>query len=254
MLRTWFCIDRFCTLSTLAPGGRKRRRRARAPIEFVAERSSDHVADDGLARERARLVGDDVRAVAQDGDAVGDLERLFERVADEDDGDAVGAQSFDQREKMALLFRRQRRRRLVENDELGLEPHRARDLHHLPLGGAERLHGRGRLDREIERLQKLLRVDVGSAQPVEEFFVAEVEVLRHGHRRHEAGFLEHHGDAVTPGVRGTGDLNPFAFHEDLAAGRRYGAGEDFHQGRFSGAVLAEDGVNLAAAEVEDLCP
>ena len=56
--------------------------------------------------------------------------------------------------------------------------------------------GRRGIDVEIERLQELLRRDVDAAQPVEELLGAEIEVLRHRHRRHQAGLLEHHGDAA----------------------------------------------------------
>ena len=88
-----------------------------------------------------------------------------------------------------------RRGRLVEDDDLGLVQHRARDLDHLLLGGAERADGRGRGDVEIQRLQELLRGDVDAAQAIVEVLLAEKEVLRHRHRRHEAVLLEHHGDA-----------------------------------------------------------
>ena len=60
---------------------------------------------------------------------------------------------------------------------------------------AEQAHHRGRVDVELQRLQELLRRDVDAAQAVEEALLAEEEVLRHRHRRHQAGLLEHHRDA-----------------------------------------------------------
>ena len=56
-------------------------------------------------------------AVAQDGDPIRDLQRLFERVTDEDDRNLIAAQPVDQRKQMMLFFRRQRCGRLVENDD-----------------------------------------------------------------------------------------------------------------------------------------
>ena len=70
----------------------------------------------------------------------------------------------------------------------------------LLLGGAERHHAGHRVDVEVQRLQELLGRDVEAAQPVEGLLLAEIEVLRHRHRRHEAGLLEHHGDAVAQGL------------------------------------------------------
>ena len=101
----------------------------------------------------------------------------------------------DQIEEVLLLLGRQARGRLVEDDDLGVVQHRARDLHHLLLGGAEQADGRGRVDVELQRLQELLRGDVDAAQAVEEALLPEEQVLRHRHGRHQAGLLEHHRDA-----------------------------------------------------------
>ena len=61
--------------------------------------------------------------------------------------------------------------RLVEDDDLGIVVHGAGDLDHLPLGGAERADRCRRIDREIQRLQELLRRDIDAAQPVERLLV-----------------------------------------------------------------------------------
>ena len=98
-------------------------------------------------------------------------------------------------EEVLLLFRRQARGRLVEDDDLGVVQHRARDLDHLLLRGTELADDGGGVDVELQRLHELLRGDVDAAQAVEEALAPEVEVLRHRHRRHQAGFLEHHRDA-----------------------------------------------------------
>ena len=105
-------------------------------------------------------------------------------------------QPLDQREELLLLLGRQGRGRLVEDDDLGVVLHRPRDLDHLLLAGAEPGDERRRIDVEIERLQELLAGDVDAAQPVEELLVGQEDVLRHRHRRHQAGFLEHHVDAA----------------------------------------------------------
>ena len=85
---------------------------------------------------------------------------FLERVRDVDDGDAAGAQVADQVEEVDDLFRRQARRRLIEDDDTGVVVDGAGDLDHLPLGGAEQPDRRRRIDMEVQRLQQLLRLDV----------------------------------------------------------------------------------------------
>ena len=50
-------------------------------VELAGQRAADHGAHDLLAVERRRDVGHDMLAVAHDRDAVGDRERLLQRVA-----------------------------------------------------------------------------------------------------------------------------------------------------------------------------
>ena len=113
--------------------------------------------DDLVAVEARRVAAGHQLAVAQDGDAVGDAQRLLQRMADEDDRHAARLEPPHQGEEMALLLGRQRRRRLVEDDDLGIVVDGAGDLDHLPLGGAERGDRCRRIDGEIQRLQELLR-------------------------------------------------------------------------------------------------
>ena len=61
---------------------------------------------------------------------------------------------------MKLLFRREARGRLVENQDARVMMDRARDLHHLLLARAERGDERHRVDVEIQRKQEALRLDV----------------------------------------------------------------------------------------------
>ena len=80
----------------------------------------------------------------------------------------------------------------------------AGDLHHLALGGAQGGdQGRG-IDGEVQGLQELLGGDVDAAQPVQEFLVAQIEVLGHGHGGDQARLLEDHGDAVAQRLEGRG--------------------------------------------------
>ena len=54
-------------------------------------------------------------------------------------------------------------------------------------------------------------------------------------------------DAVPFGVLDAGEADRLAVEAELAGVRRVDAGEDLHQRRFAGPVLADDGEHLAAA-------
>ena len=250
VLRTTLPIDRFWTLSTFSPAGRGLPVLVRT-VEFVGERAADHGAHDLLAVEGRRDVGHDMLAVAHDGDAVGDLQRLLQRMRDEDDRDAARLQPLDQREELVLLLRRQRRRRLVEDDDLGVVMHRPRDLDHLLLAGAEAGHHGGRIDVEVERLQELLAGDVDAAQPVEALVVGQVDVLRDGQRRHQAGLLVDHRDAALQRFRRRCRARPSAPSIQISpAVGCDDAGQHLGQRRLAGAVLAEQRMHLAAMQRE----
>ena len=119
------------------------------------------------------------------------------------------------------------------------------DLHHLAPGGAKRGYNRRRINREVEGLQELLGRDINTPQPVEELLLAKIDVLRHRHRGHQAGLLEHHGDAVAQGVKRCGIADDAAQMLHLAGTRLDDSRDDFGEGRFSGAILTQQRVNLA---------
>ena len=161
-------------------------------VQCLGEIAADHRLDDGFPGEVSGVAGRHQFAVAEHRDPVGDLERLFQRMADEDDRHPLRLEPFDQRKKVPLLLGRQCGRRLVEDDDAGIVMHRTRNLDHLLLRRSERGDLCGRIDLKTHRDEKLARVDIEAAQPVEHLLVAEIDVLRHGHCGHQVGFLEHH--------------------------------------------------------------
>ena len=166
------------------------------------------------------------------------------------DRDAARLEVVDEVEEVLLLLGRQARRRLVEDDDLGVVQHRAGDLDHLLLGRAEQAHHRRRVDVELQRLQELLRRDVDAAQAVEELLLAEKEVLRHRHRRHQAGFLEDHRHAEVQRLVRRARVDLAAVDQHLPRGEVDDAGHHLGEGRLAGAVLADDRVDLAGAQRE----
>ena len=168
----------------------------------------------------------------------------------EDDRYAALAQALHQREEVVLLLRREARGGLVEDHDPRAEVHGARDLHHLLLGRTERGHQHGRVDVEVQALEELLRRDVDAAQTVEGLLASEVQVLRDGERRDQAGFLEHHRDAALQRIARGCEPHRLAEQRDRAGTRRHHARDDLAQRRLAGAVLAQQRVHLTLAQLE----
>ena len=177
-------------------------------------------------------------------------QRLLQRVRNEDDRHAALLQVAHQVEKVLLLLGRQARRRLVENDHLGLVQHGAGDLDHLLFRRAQRADRHRRRDVEVQRLQKLLCGDIDAAQAVVEAFLAEEQVLRHRHGRHEAVLLEHHGDAEVTRLERRLRRDGNAIDRHRSRRQRHDAGHDLRQRRLAGAILADQRVDLSASQVE----
>ncbi len=64
-----------------------------------------------------------------------------------------------------------------------LQQDRSRDLDHLLLRGPQLACDLYRINIEVQRLQELLGGDIDAAQPVENLFSAEEQILGDGHRR-----------------------------------------------------------------------
>ena len=79
-------------------------------------------------------------AVAQHGDALGDLQHLVEAMADKHHADARRFSSRDSAEQRVDLVAGQRGRRLVHDDELGVGRDGAADRDELPLGDRQLRH------------------------------------------------------------------------------------------------------------------
>ena len=109
---------------------------------------------------------------------------------------------------------------------------------------------RRRVDLEIERLQQLLRLDVEGAEAREQLLVAELDVLRRRHGRHQAGFLVDHADAGGERVARRLEINRLAVDAIGAGGEPDRAGDRLAERRLAGAVLADQRVHLAGVEVE----
>ncbi len=79
---------------------------------------------------------------------------------------------------------------------------------------------------------------------------AEDHILQDREVRHQREVLVDGADAEAQGIGRRGDLDLRALDTDRAGVGRLHPGEDVHQGRLAGAILAEDRVDLARPEVE----
>ena len=110
----------------------------------------------------------DQLAVAKHGDVVGERHDVRQDVRDVDDRLAGLAQAADQREEPRGLARGQRGRRLVEDDDLGIELQRLGDLDELPLAGRQPLDRRVRRRGRGSTSLSSARVRAASARAVDQ--------------------------------------------------------------------------------------
>ena len=166
--------------------------------------------------------GDDVPPVAQDGGPVAQLEDLVEAVAHEEDGDAAVAGAADDREEALDLVGRERRGRLVEDEDPGVEGERLGDLDELLVGHRQAAHRRGHVEPDVQLLEDARRpaphLAPGDRSQAARRRAREEDVLRDREVREEPGLLVDDGDArarVRP--RGSGCALP---HRRAGSSRR----------------------------------
>ena len=195
----------------------------------------------------------DVAAVAQHGDAVSDAADLAHAVGDVDDADAFFLGLPDEREQPVGLALGQRRGRFVEDQDRALTSERLGDLDHLLLGARQVGHFLRGLQGEAEATQDLFRRGVQLAlaeQAAVAHFRAQEQVLLDGQLRHQRELLEHRADAERAGMMHRTQIDRLAAKLDGPGFRPQHASDDRDERRFAGAVLPEQHVHLAGAQVE----
>src|SRR6478609_4011780 len=221
------------------------------------EVTTDHAADDPVLVDAVLLdpEGLDGLAVADDGDRVGDLLDLVELVADHDAGHAPRAEPGHEAEQVLGVALVERRRGLVEDQQLDVLGQRLGDLDQLLLADADVLDLRVGVLVQPDPGEQLART-LARVEPVDDavlgVLVADEEVLGDREQRDECQLLVDDHDAGSLGVADVAELHLRAVEVDLAAvgAVRVDPGEHLHQGRLPGAVLAADAVDLAALNIE----
>ena len=159
---------------------------------------------------------------------------------DEDDRAARLALAADDVENALGEVRRQCRGHLVEQEHVGLDGERPREVEDAEDG-----------ERDVAR--RLAEVEVGNAElldPGEERLdrrLGQAEVGRDVEVGDQGRFLVDRDQAGAAGLGGRVDVARLAADQDAPGGRPDGAGEDLDQRRFAGAVRPHQRVDLAGA-------
>jgi hypothetical protein len=171
--------------------------------------------------------------------------------------DASRLEVADQAEQHVDLARREGGGRLVHHHHAGIERHRLRDLDHLLLRHGEVGHHRGRVhevfDAEVVQQRRYLTMQGAFVQHAEAVgLAAQEDVLGDVAVRQQVELLVDDADARALGLERMRERHLLAEELDLALVGRVGAAQDFHERRLAGAVLADQGVDLAylAGEVD----
>ena len=216
----------------------------------VLQRAPDHRGDDAVLADIALVQRLDRLAVAQDGDAVGDLADLVELVGDQDRGNSLRPEFHEQRQQRVAVLFAQAGGRFVEDQQLHFLGQRLGDLDQLLLADADIGDQRIGIFLEPDLRQKCCRL-LADRVPVDDavarLLVAEKDVLGDRKQRHQREFLVDDDDAHPLAVMDALEVAFLAHVMDFAgvAPVRIDPRKHLHQRGFAGAVFADDGVDLA---------
>ena len=136
-----------------------------------------------------------------------------------------------------------------------LQRQRLGELDHLAGGEVEVGGAHARVDvepdlGELARGRGVERRASDQAGAGEPRLVAETDVLADREVGQQRLLLEHHADAVAGGVGGAGEARRLAAEQDRAGVGLVDAGQDAHQRRLAGAVLADQAHDLVRPDLE----
>ena len=191
-------------------------------------------------------------------DPVGDLEGLLHDVGDDDDADALARHVADHLQTASRLLDAERRKGLVEQDQLAAPMDETIEFDGLALaarqmldlgaqrrnGGAGRRHGLGDL-----RFHRAF-VEHRNAEPALGQFAAHEEIGDDVDIGAEREVLVDRLDAGALGLRRRLGQERLALEQHLSGRRLHAAGDDLDQRRLAGAVVAEKRHHFTLADRE----
>ena len=204
---------------------------------------AEHHLDQALCLVRG-LRGSHQGALAQDGNPGAEVLDVLQLVRDEDDRHSLGSELFQGRKQLFLLRLADTGCRLVQDEDPGARPEKAKDLELLAFPDGERIDVAVRVEAEIELRGKPTELPRGAA-PVRKQapLASKDEVVEQLHGRKVQGVLMQHSDAGPDGLRRRADLRRVPVQQDLPAVGKDEAREDLHQGALPRPVLSQDSLD-----------
>ena len=170
---------------------------------------------------------------------------------------ALGLHPRQQGEQPLDLARFQRRGRLIENKELAAPAQRLGDGNELALGEAQSIDTGIGVRRKFELGERGPRlfphgvaINGRNAKPAAHRRVVQRQVFGNRQGRDESQLLRNGGNARRDGIVRAAEVIGLAINRDLALIGPVHAAQNPRQRRFAGAVLADQGVDLARHHVE----
>ena len=190
-------------------------------------------------------------AASNDRDAIRDRLNLAQFVGDEHDRCALILQLPHDLHELIGFLRREHRRGLVENKNLGAARKRLDDLDSLLRTDGEIFDLCVRVDVEAEALGDfahlracLVEVEEGALRRL----VAERHVFRNGEDRDEHEVLVHHADTGGHSISGAREMHGLIIDKNLAAVGLIEPVQNVHEGGLTRAVFAEERMNFALVD------
>ena len=229
-------------------------RAARPRRKDLAQGPPDHQADDLGLRRRGDRHGFHHSAVAQDRHDVADLKELVERVRDEQRRPPSLAEATEHAEKPLDVLTLESSGRLVQDEDLRLPRQRLRDLDDLLLPDVERLDLPVDGELVTQPIEDLSRPSLHPAAIEKNVPAARLDpqrdVLRHGELGDKRELLMDDANSQPAGVIGIPRRHGLPLEAKAPVVGREDAGENAHQSRLAGAVLAHDRVNDSPVNAE----
>ena len=221
--------------------------------EQVGDLAADHPADDLGRVDVGHRGRGDRRAVAHDGDGVAHLEDLVEAVADVDHATTLVAQPSGDLEQPGHLGIRQRRARLVHDDDARVDRQRLDDLDHLLVGDRQSAREPAGIEVDAEVGEEDRGV-LDHLRPVHDPAAArlspDVDVLGEREVGEERGLLVDDRDALLAGRARIALVEGAAVELDGPGIQGVQTREGLHQGGLPGPVLAEQPDHLPGVDHE----
>ena len=225
----------------------------RALFDMEIDVSADHHSGQFLRRGMRSFDRADALALAQNGDAVGDLHDLVQLVGDKEDALALGREVFHDLHEFLDFLRRQNGRRLVEDQDLVVAVEHFENFGALLHTDGDILNDCIGIDVQTVFLRQRENLFARVLLLQEAHFVrlnAENDVVEDREALDQLEVLMHHADAEFVCVVRVADLDLAAVLVDLALLRLVQTEQDAHERRFARAVFAEQGMNFSLFQLQ----